>query len=426
MASPPRPLAILLAERIHEAVTRLEDFNSEHGHANLCLKAGSLPRPPLPANLQELVESALYSLDRLTALLSGPQEWLRLQYGRGLDLLSLHALYRYDIPRRIPKEGDISISELAVQCGVDEESFSRLIQHAVTRYHLVQPRPGHVAHSSVSALLASSQPQMDLLGMICEDYWPAFPRALDAIAKWPEPLHMRPPHHSGHNLAEGTDFDIFVTMKTDPKRSARFDNAMRAFQALPGWEAGSALEGFNWASLDSAATVVDVGGGDGTFARALAGRYPSLNTIIIQDSPDVVVRAKDLIPAELLTRVKAQAHDFFKPQPVQGADVYFLRKILHDWPDSAAVAILKQIVPAMKPSSRIILNEECVPAPGTLPNLKEWETRSRNMLLMAVNNGKERSEEEWKKLVEEADSRLVWKLLKRGETMAIMEITLKE
>lgn len=368
-------------------------------------------------------------------------------------MLSLHALYRYDVPRRIPKNGDIAISELAVQCSVDEESFSRLIQHAVTKYNLLQPRPGYVAHSAVSVLLASSQPQMDLLGMICEDYWPAFPRALDAIAKWPEPLHMRPPHHSGHNLAEGTDVDIFVTMKSDPKRSARFDNAMRAFQTLPGWEAGSALEGFDWASVDPAATVVDVGGGDGTFARALAGRYPSLNTIIIQDSPDVVVRAKGLIPVELSTRVKVQAHDFFTPQPVQGADVYFLRKILHDWPDSAAVTILKHLVPAMKSSSRIILNEECVPVPGTLPNLKEWETRyvaflhvespcqlsfneaktdlanshrSRNMLLMAVNNGKERSEDEWKKLVEEADSRLVWKLLKRGETMAIMEITLRK
>ncbi|KAF1963910.1 S-adenosyl-L-methionine-dependent methyltransferase, partial [Bimuria novae-zelandiae CBS 107.79] len=249
---------------------------------------------------------------------------------------------------------------------------------------------------------------------------------LDAIAKWPEPLHLRPPHHSGHNLAEGTDVDIFETMKKDPKRSARFDNAMRAFQSLPGWEAGSAIEDFHWASLDPAATVVDVGGGDGTFARALAARYLSLSTIIIQDSPDVVARAEELIPAEMRSRVKVQAHDFFKPQPVQGADVYFLRKILHDWPDSAAVTILKQIVPAMKPSSRIVLNEECVPAPGTLPNLKEWQTRSRNMLLMAVNNGKERSEDEWKKLVEEADSRLVWKLLKRGETMAIMEATLRE
>lgn len=52
--------------------------------------------------------------------------------------------------------------------------------------------------------------------------------------------------------------------------------------------------------------------------------------------------------------------------------------------------------------------------------------RSRNMLLMAVNNGKERSEDEWIELVTQADSRLVWKLLQRGETMAVMEVTLQQ
>jgi hypothetical protein len=45
---------------------------------------------------------------------------------------------------------------------------------------------------------------------------------------------------------------------------------------------------------------------------------------------------------------------------------------------------------------------------------------------MAINNGKERSEEDWVALAKEADPRLVWKLLHRGETMAIMEITLKQ
>lgn len=48
------------------------------------------------------------------------------------------------------------------------------------------------------------------------------------------------------------------------------------------------------------------------------------------------------------------------------------------------------------------------------------------MLLMAVNNGKERSEDEWIELVTQADSRLVWKLLQRGETMAVMEVTLQQ
>jgi hypothetical protein len=84
MASSTPPLAVLLAERILEAVTKLEQFNGENGHKRLCFNAGGSSRPPLPADLRELVDSAQFALDRLTALLSGPEEWLRLQYGRGV------------------------------------------------------------------------------------------------------------------------------------------------------------------------------------------------------------------------------------------------------------------------------------------------------------------------------------------------------
>lgn len=85
MASSSSPLSVLLAERVLETVTKLEQFHQENGHPRLCFKEDGSSRPPLPADLQQLVESALFSLDRLTALLSGPQEWLRLQYGRAVS-----------------------------------------------------------------------------------------------------------------------------------------------------------------------------------------------------------------------------------------------------------------------------------------------------------------------------------------------------
>ena len=37
------------------------------------------------------------------------------------------------------------------------------------------------------------------------------------------------------------------------------------------------------------------------------------------------------------------AHDFFKPQPIRNASVYFMRMILHDWPDYKALEILKAL-----------------------------------------------------------------------------------
>jgi hypothetical protein len=43
------------------------------------------------------------------------------------------------------------------------------------------------------------------------------------------------------------------------------------------------------------------------------------------------------------TLIPLPVHDFFKPQPVKNASVYFLRSIIHDWPDAEAKKILKNL-----------------------------------------------------------------------------------
>ena len=74
-------------------------------------------------------------------------------------------------------------------------------------------------------------------------------------------------------------------------------------------------------------------------------------------------------------RLSFYGHDFLKPQPIEGADVYLLRMILHDWPDKYAIQILRNIVPAMRPGARVILNESCVPEPGSVSVQREKRVR---------------------------------------------------
>ena len=42
-------------------------------------------------------------------------------------------------------------------------------------------------------------------------------------------------------------------------------------------------------------------------------------------------------------QVTIQAHDFFNPQPVNDADIFLLRYILHNWSNSKAIEILKRL-----------------------------------------------------------------------------------
>lgn len=68
-----------------------------------------------------------------------------------------------------------------------------------------------------------------------------------------------------------------------------------------------------------------------------------------------------------------EEHDFFQSQPVTNASVFYLRTVLHDWPDSLALNILQHLRDAAQPETRLII-ADMVPAhtspidPTDLPN----------------------------------------------------------
>jgi ubiquinone/menaquinone biosynthesis C-methylase UbiE len=102
--------------------------------------------------------------------------------------------------------------------------------------------------------------------------------------------------------------------------------------------------------------VVDVGGGQGGVSQALAAATNNIR-FVVQDLEGTVLEGQRVLPQHLQNRVTFQAHDFFKPQPVKHADVYFFRFILHNWADKYAVRILRNLIAAMKAGSRVVIYE---------------------------------------------------------------------
>lgn len=84
----------------------------------------------------------------------------------------------------------------------------------------------------------------------------------------------------------------------------------------------------------------------------------------------MIEKERAQLPPHLKGRVDFQSHDFFVPQPVS-ADVYVLRHICHDWTDTDAAKLLGNFVPAMKPSSRVLLVELVARPPGTLHYIED-------------------------------------------------------
>jgi 6-hydroxytryprostatin B O-methyltransferase len=115
----------------------------------------------------------------------------------------------------------------------------------------------------------------------------------------------------------------------------------------------------------------------------LANAYPDLS-FVVQDLASPIEQGKASLPLALTDRVRFDEHDIFTEQPVKGADAYYLRHILHDWPDKYAVKIVANLVPALKHGSRILISDSVIPPTGQLHGLDEKLVRSVFAMIEAV------------------------------------------
>nr|QAX90929.1 caffeic acid O-methyltransferase [Catalpa bungei]QAX90952.1 caffeic acid O-methyltransferase [Catalpa bungei] len=137
-------------------------------------------------------------------------------------------------------------------------------------------------------------------------------------------------------------------------------------------------------------SLVDVGGGIGTMAKAIVDAFPGMKCIVL-DLPHVVA---GLQGTNNLTYVEG---DMF--QTIPPADAVFLKWILHDWDDEHCVKILKkckEAIPAGKGGKVIIIDMVVGIYEGGAEAMEDQ--LFFDMLMMTLLNGKERSEKEWAEL----------------------------
>lgn len=126
------------------------------------------------------------------------------------------------------------------------------------------------------------------------------------------------------------------------------------------------LQAFDWSSLPKGATVVDVGGGVGSVAHALAEKFPDLHYVVQDRAKTMKEDAHrywcDHMPEALSSgKVILEVHDFFTEQPRKATDVFILRFITHDWADPYASKILKHLRDAAMDNTRLVLIDRIVP-----------------------------------------------------------------
>lgn len=154
--------------------------------------------------------------------------------------------------------------------------------------------------------------------------------------------------------------------------------------------------------------LVDVGGGQGQAIKQILETFPQLEAkrMVLQDLPEPLEFVKQA--NSLPDNVTIMAHDFWTPQPVKAAKAYYLRRIMHDYSDDSCVKILKHIHDAMADDSKLLISEMVLPSRVDEANLSVITLDN----FMLIIGGKERTEENFKTVLAQADLELVkvWRL----------------
>jgi hypothetical protein len=185
---------------------------------------------------------------------------------------------------------------------------------------------------------------------------------------------------------------FFEYLARDPDEARTFDDAMTAFNDR---KTTATLEAFDFSGVR---VLADVGGGNGSALVRTLRRYPEMRGILF-DLPGVVEKV-ELREAGLADRCRVIGGSFLEAVP-GGADVYLLRHIIHNWDDGRAETILRNVRRAMPDGSRLLVVERVI-----RPGEESTFGKPMDLTMLVVHGGRERTEEEFRRLFEAAGFRL--------------------
>ncbi|KAK3903566.1 S-adenosyl-L-methionine-dependent methyltransferase [Staphylotrichum tortipilum] len=404
------------------------------------LRANGLPEPafgrdaPVASLPSRAPEDVLATRDKILEnalqifrLVSGPGEHLIHAMAGYQHMEILRWMNNFGIFELLPLHGSISYTDLAMKAGVSALRLKPLARMAMTDGIFEEPAPDFIAHSAASAAMVEHE------GLRTSRIWstsfhlPTIAAMVTAHKRWP---HSTAPNETCFNAAQNTELPMYEYIARDGELSKLFERLMIHSAKRPSGSLGYLIDGFDWRKLANG-TVVDIGGSTGHISIALATAFPSLS-LIVQDISDVTEEGAKSVrenqPPEIASRITFQAHDFFTPQPVRGADVYLFRQIIHNWNADKAATILRNIVPAMGATSHIVMMDILLPEPGSIASVAERELRMYDIGMMQWFNGQERDLREWNEVLHAADPRLkIWEVKRpAGSCMSIIDVVLEE
>jgi hypothetical protein len=287
---------------------------------------------------------------------------------------ALYAAAKLGIPDHLAS-GPKSVEELAREVGANPKALLRLMRHLTSLDLFKQDESKKFSLAPLGELLRNDGPESMRYNAIFagEENYKATGELLHSVRTGETAFNHL--YGKGH----------FDWLRDHPDESSTFNKAMA--QSLR--RLANPVESYDFSGKG---LVVDVGGGRGDLITSVMRINPNLKGILF-DLPQGSEEAQSHLKTNgVADRCQIITGSFFNSVP-EGGDVYVLSRTLHDWADDKAAIILANCRKAIKEDGTLLIRDDVL-TDHDLPGSQI------DLTMMIMTGGEERTESEWKSLLQ--------------------------
>lgn len=270
----------------------------------------------------------------------------------------------------------ISTEEIAHKTQTHKNSLNRLLYFLELHDIFIKDADGNYHNSDFSKMLCAEHPATLKPFLLHDDEtrWNCYGHIGYSITTG----------KAAFNMLYGTSY--FDYLKDHPILSKRFDEAMAVISHEEDKSIAKTIP-FN-------GVVADIGGGKGQLLNNIMQVNPKVQGILF-DLPEVINNRGD---ADIFTKI---AGSFFEPLALK-ADVFILKRIVHDWDNERALQILNNVSAAMQADSKLYIID------GILDRARDKKLLAAiDLALLTIFQGQERTLKEITELLSKANLEIV-------------------
>jgi hypothetical protein len=252
------------------------------------------------------------------------------------------------------RDGPKPVRALAQEAGVQEDVLLLCLRVLCSKEIFVETAVEVFAHTEASRHLQTN-PLGSMLDMaeIFRAEWQRMTLTPEALTYTLQTGQPAIEHVLGENL--------WSYLTRHPSEYATFNRAMTSVSVLHNEAVAQACD------LTGLHSLVDLGGGEGSFLSTLLLLHPEMRGTLFDIAP-VVERARALIAQTGLTqRCTCIAGDFLERVP-EGGDAYLIKQVMHNWSNENALRILRNCRQAIAPGGKLFIIEYILPEPPSKPS----------------------------------------------------------